>query len=307
MKRADIKQKQGHLSKWIIVAGFFVAVAVCVSVLCAFSAANHDVQAAPSQNLVRGLERKSGLIRTVGQDEFQFYQNISERDDTTRINSTNIENDQQSERNIQNTKDFINRVNAEFYIANQLGLCEPYSFKSFQRGMEKENNLRKIKKERGEVFYGPEQFNLTSYYTYVSSNLKLKTADKIIQSADSKMVDEAKQYFAKNKAKYDSISNIRYELSENGTVTTKELKQSDFITLKTTDGELFDFLYRGKNGEEKEYSLNDRMRKVKILSKSMDQSTFENSESTVMRDYVTLVYYDWLVDTVAKNNPVQFG
>ncbi len=286
----------------MVLACFVAAILVCFLVFCAFSNASRTVQKAQTNNPVRKLEQTTGFIRTVGQSEFNFYQQIAERNTVSASLSSQMDDNK-----LQKTKDYINRVNAAFYIANQLGLCEPYSFASFQREMEKENNLREVKKERGEVFYGPEQFNLVSYYDYQSSNLKLKVVDQIVRLADAGMADEAKQYFEKNKSKYDTIQEIRYEQNENGTVTEQNLKQSDFLTLKTTDGELFDFLIGGKPGETKEYSLNGQTRSVTIRSKDMEQATFENVQGDVMRDYVTLVYYDRLVSLVAKNNPVQFG
>ncbi|MBE6829254.1 MAG: hypothetical protein E7519_03485 [Ruminococcaceae bacterium] len=135
----------------------------------------------------------------------------------------------------------------------------------------------------------------------------MKIIDKIMQAADQSMVDQAKDYFEKNKTKYNTIKDIHYEIDENGAAKEKVLTQSEMGTLRTADGELFTFLYRGKSGDEKEYALNGQKRRVKILSVGREEATFESVKSLVMRDYVALVYYEYLVDLVSKNNPVEFS
>ena len=52
------------------------------------------------------------------------------------------------EEKAQKVKEYINSVNAVFYLGEKLGLCEPYSFGEMKLRMEQENASRKAKKQR---------------------------------------------------------------------------------------------------------------------------------------------------------------
>ena len=89
--------------------------------------------------ILKNLRSESGYIRTVGSEEYEFFEQLIKRDLEEEVSSEELE---------RLTKEKINRSNAEFLLANQMGLCKPYSFESFQLDMEHENTQRKIKKKR---------------------------------------------------------------------------------------------------------------------------------------------------------------
>lgn len=86
MRRKNGKKPDRHFSQTVIVFGFMVAAAACVFLFCAFLPSKVIGQGVETQNPVRGLEQKSGFIRTVGQEEFPFYQQIVAHDAPAGIN-----------------------------------------------------------------------------------------------------------------------------------------------------------------------------------------------------------------------------
>ncbi|MBE6829253.1 MAG: hypothetical protein E7519_03480 [Ruminococcaceae bacterium] len=129
MKKVNVKQGSKVFCKKFLIAGFALAFIIAVSIICAFAAGGGHTQKVAAENPVRRLEQKSGFIRTVNQNEYSFFKQIAEKNTDSKTNLQDVENE---------TKKIINQVNAEFYIANQLELCGPYSFESLQRDMDKE-------------------------------------------------------------------------------------------------------------------------------------------------------------------------
>lgn len=255
-------------------------------------------QPAQEPGVLDALESKAGYIRTVGEEEYAFYRNLVARDSEPGADEGEID---------RLTREKINRVNAEFMLANQMGLCEPYSFETLQRDMQRENDQRKIKKQNSEVFYGPEKFDLISYYSYLSGNLKLDMVTYVVENADGKLVEAAKAYYEQNMEKYQSIANIRYTLTENGASAEKTLPREEMSTLEKLDSELFEFLYNGSVGDELHYTYNDRERSVKIQAIEQEETSFESSMAVVMRDYVTNVYLENLIVSTMEKSPVEFA
>lgn len=250
-----------------------------------------------STNVLKELQNKTGYIRTVGKEEYEFFEKLVKRDATEELSDKELE---------ESTKAKINRVNAEFMLANQMGLCSPYSFESFLRDMENENSLRKLKKEKNEVFYGPESFNLITYYNYVSGNLKMDMVNFITENADKDVLNGAEQYFEDNKENYRTIEAISYVLTEDGNTNEKVLKREDMSSLEKTDAALFEFLYYGKENDTLQYVYNEILRDVKITLITYEELNFKNNKERVMRDYITNIYLEDLIRKTEEKNPVEF-
>lgn len=249
------------------------------------------------ESVLEQLKNKNGYIRTVGMEEYEFYKKLVDRDSSEEL--TEEELDAQ-------TREKVNRVNAEFMLANRMGLCNPYSFESFQRDMENENSQRRLKKEKGEVFYGPEEFDLITYYNYVSGNLKLDMVSYITENEDAEVIDGAEAYFEVNKENYRTIEKIIYLLTEGNRTEKQELVQDDMSTLEKTDSELFEFLYYGKENDTMQYLYNEVQRTVQIISIEYEELSFQNNMERVMRDYITNVYLEDWIQRIEEENPVEF-
>lgn len=290
MKRKNIK-KQGDKNNLIWILGI-VFVVITAFVFFLF----YETQP-KEQGVLEELKNETGYIRTIEEEEYEFFKTLVIRDLSEELSDEEIE---------EKTKQKINRVNAEFLLANQMGLYKPYSFESLQRDMENENSQRKIKKEKNEVFYGPEEFDLISYFNYVSGNLKLDMVQYITENADREVNDGAKAYFKDNKETYRTIEQIVYLLSEEGNVQEKTLLQQDMSSMEKTDSDLFEFLYYGKEGDKFSYSYNNVLREVEIKSIEYETLNYSNYAERVMRDYITNVYLEDLIQNVEEKNLVEF-
>lgn len=275
---------------WLTVPVFLIA---AVLAWIFYSGANFSKE----ESVLEQLKNKNGYIRTVGKEEYEFFLKMVDRDLPEDISDEELDI---------KTKEKINRVNAEFMLANQMELCSPYSFESFKRDMENENSQRKLKKEKNEVFYGPEKFDLITYYDYVSGNLKLDMVTYITENADSDVLAGAEAYFEEYAENYQTIEKIKYLLTEGDNTQELILLREEMSTLEKTDSVLFEFLYYGKKDDTMQYLYNDSQRTVQILSVEYEELSFKNNMERVVRDYITNVYLEDWIQKIEEENPVEF-
>lgn len=244
------------------------------------------------------LHDEQGYIRKVGTEEYDFFKKLVDRNLPDNLSEEELD---------ALTKEKINRSNAEFMLANQMDLCEPYSFENFRKDMENENSQRKLKKEKGEVFYGPVKFDLITYYYYVSTNQKLDMVSFVMENADEQVMEGARAYFEEFSEKYLTIEKIKYLLTENGEQQEKIIKREELSTLEKTDSILFEFLYYGKINDTMEYLYNNNQRIVQIISVEYEELSFENNIERVVRDYITNVYLEEWIQKIEENYPVEYN
>lgn len=290
MKKTE-KRKGSNFWKKYGAAG-----AVCLVLLAAVISLLFSRNEGPS--ILKDLRAKNGYIRTVESEEYEFFRKLVARDAVEDLTEEELK---------LKVEEKINRTNAEFLLGNQMGVCAPYSFESFQLDMERENSQRKLKKEKGEIFYGPVEFTLTAYYEYVSGNVKLDMVQFITANADREVQEGAKAYFQENKEKYRTIETVTYRLKENGKEEEKVVLYEDFSTLEKTDSELFEFLYNGKKGDVLNYAKQENSREVEILSVEYEKLTYKNNAERVMRDYITNVYLENWLQEIEENYPVEIN
>lgn len=250
------------------------------------------------ESLLEQMKDKQGYIRTVGLEEYEFFKKLVDRDLPEDVTEEELD---------ARTREKVNRANAEFMLASWMDLYKPYSFESFQRDMENENSQRKIKKENNEVFYGPEKFDLITYYSYVSANLKLDMVSYITENADATVLDGAKAYFEEHADNYLTIKKICYLLTEDGNTQEMVLEREELSSLEKTDSTLFEFLYYGKENDTMEYFYNEKQRTVQFLTVEYEELSLKNNIERVVRDYITNVYLeDWILK-IEEENPVEFN
>lgn len=249
-------------------------------------------------SLLLQMQSKQGYIRTVGNEEYEFFKKLVDRDQPDDITEEELD---------ALTREKVNRVNAEFMLASQMDLCNPYSFESFRRDMENENNQRKLKKEKKEVFYGPEKFDLITYFNYILSNHKLDMVTFIMENADAQVMEGSRAYFEEFSEKYLTIKEIKYLLSENSEQQEMIIKREELSTLEKTDSTLFEFLYYGEINDTMDYMYNNHQRTVQIISVEYEELSFENNIERVVRDYITNVYLEDWIQRIEENSPVEFN
>lgn len=284
--------------KHALLIGVGAAGAIAVIVLLMILLYHPDSSAEHSEGPIPKLENATEVYtRTISPEEYDFYYDMVERD---------LAPDSEQDTIAEKAKEKASRSVAEFSLGQKLGLCQPYSFESLQRDMEKENEERKLKKENGEVIYGPQRFDLMTYFQYITSNLKLDVVELLAANADEEMQKKAQTYFEENRAKYQTITNIRYTVTENGTTEEKNLPYEEMRTLANLDGPLFDFLYNGSPGETMDYVYADEQRTVAILAIDREDPDFMSVKTTAIEDYVSEIYYEELIQTEMEHNLLEF-
>lgn len=243
------------------------------------------------------LETASGGSRQVGAEEYEFFYKMVRRDSGNRGDEEALEAE---------TKDFINRQNAMFYLAELSGLTEPYSFEALQKSMEEENQRRKKMKENGETFYGLEQFDLDAYYQYLVSNLRLDILDYMVDHATEQMRQEGRSFFEQNLEDYQSIASVTYQEEIGGAARSYTISYEELRALQWTDSELFDFLLTAGPGLQMQTERLDGICTTTFVSVEKNTPTFEEAYGVVMKDFVYTCYYNDLLDIIADNNPVRF-
>ena len=236
-------------------------------------------------------------LHKLQQQEYDFYKYFVERDLTKEVSADELD---------QMIKDYINEVNAVFYLGNKLGLYESYSFDLLKLRMEQENRDRQLKLEKGEVVYGLEQFTLETFYQYERENLENDIIDYIMENADQSVIDQAEQYYDENKEAYKERESVAYEITYAGKTTEEESDRNELDLLGNADETLADFLEQGQIGESYTDTKDGEERTVVITGISYVEPDFEEDMSLAVRTYIRYQLFDEIIATVAENNPVEF-
>lgn len=297
MNRFRSEKTSGTRKKRILLISLAMGGAV-IAVILLMVLWYRPFSAPQAENAFRKLETASETYtRSVSAEEYEFYYHLAKRDLPADTEPAEME---------EKAKEMASRSVAEFSLGQKLGICQPYSFESLKRNMEKENEQRKVKKGSSEVVYGPEQFDLVSYYLYVAGNLEIDTVDYIAAHADDTMLQNAETYFEEHREEYRPITSIRYAMTEQDTTEEKTLLQEDMRTLERLDGELFAFLYYGKAGDTMEYYYGDVQRTVKILDIEREDPSFDDAREAALEDYIAEVYYEELVQNEMSHIRLEF-
>lgn len=80
-------------------------------------------------------------------------------------------------------------------LALEYGLTEDISYEGFLADLEKENQLRKEKKEQGEVIYGPMQLTANQYYSYRQAQWEQAVEELVEQEVITVSEEELKAYY----------------------------------------------------------------------------------------------------------------
>ena len=247
--------------------------------------------------LVSEIEQYSGYTRVISQEEYDFYTYFVKRDATKASSEEVLKED---------IENYANEINAIFYIGNQLDLCEPYSYEVLKMRMEQENDVRKIKKEKGEIIYGLEKFNLESYFLYIKDNLELDIIDYIVANADEKMLDQAEAYLEEQREQFVTRDSVTYELVVDGETSEVTVKRDELNFMGKSDMALADFLELAEEGEIYKDNYNGSERSVVLKEIVYSDIDFSSNKLNVLTSYVREKLYPSLIETVATNNQVEF-
>ncbi len=254
----------------------------------------YEKQKSPLIETIKGYK---GYIRTVGQEEYDFYAYFVERDLSGEIYPEELD---------EKIRTYINEVNAVFYLGNQLGLCEPYSFELLKLRMEQENNVRKVKLEQGEPIYGLKEFRLETYFQYVFTSLETDIIAYIEENADREIIRQAEEYYDANPDLFNIRKSVAYEITMQGKTEAETADREQLNFLGKSDMGLADFLEVGQPGDIYEDVLNGEKRKILLKNIEYTEKEGDMDKKTIIYRYILSELYPLLISSVARNNPVEF-
>ena len=247
--------------------------------------------------IIAQVEEFKGYTRYIGKEEYELCSYFALRDA-----AEDLSEEEKKER----VEAYINRVNAVFYLGNKLGLCEPYSFDVIKLRMEQENEIRKIKKEKGEPIYGLESFSLNTYFQYMLDTVEADLKTYLEGQADNEVIAAARKYFEENKEDFLYREEVVYTSEVAGREETLTADADMISFLGDADPGLADFLLVGEPGEVYEDIAGEGNRRVVIAEVKNSPDTFEHNRDAAIITYIYGPLYTQLIDMVAENNPVTY-
>ncbi|GMQ59065.1 hypothetical protein AN1V17_34620 [Vallitalea sediminicola] len=170
---------------------------------------------------------------------------------------------------------YMIRIKIEQLLFREKNIVEDISYKTYHRSFIKENERRKKAVDKGEIIYGPKQFQEDDYYNYLHSKRVLLL--KGILAADEYAIDDKKLkiYYDNSKERYldykkqDCIETRLIKISPLDRRDEK-LTVSDIKELIDTQDNIFDNMVDLKNIiEENGY-------KIDVIDRVFDETTARN-------------------------------
>lgn len=203
-------------------------------------------------------------------------------------------------------KEFISRYHAEFYLAQYVGVREDDSYEGLKEEWQKENASRQEMKQKGEIFYGPVEYEFSDYFEYIYSNLKLKNIEELVARADEQLIADAKVYYEENSADYDDLLSVTCMLSDGERTEEKVFSYDDIKSLQKTNEMVLNFIMDAEIGESMEYQNGDKTVTLQLLSKEIDHREFKEMQGVIMKDYVQREFYDEFISEIAEHLKISF-
>lgn len=249
------------------------------------------------KNLMEIVKEYKGYEREIGQEEYEFYTGFVKRELTEELTEQELE---------KRVRNYANETNALFFLANKLGVCEPYSHELLKMRMEQENALRKLKKEKGEVFYGPEQFTLEQFFQYTRDITEANLRTCLERWTDDGTIENAKVYYEEKKEKFRIRETVTYQVTKNDSTETITADRAQLNILANADPGLADFLELGQEKEQYEDVQEGGKRVVIIQEIRYNEDGFEANKEAAISAYIQQRLFPQLLQIVAENNPVSF-
>lgn len=250
-----------------------------------------------SSSLLKKLDSYRGYTRVISKDEYDFYEYFVERDLPEEVSAEELD---------ELVKEYAGKVNAAFYLGNQLDLCEPYSFEALQLRMEQENALRQVKLQQGEVVYGLEQFTLRTYFQYTMDNLQASLQQYLEENADKEILEMAEAYYEEHKEEFRNRVEVVYEVTVDGVTETLTADVDMLSILGKTDAGLADFLGIAEIDDTYKDVKNYQERTVVLKEVTYSEEGYENNADMALYRMVRNELYENVIENAAQNNPVEF-
>lgn len=238
-----------------------------------------------------------GYTRVVSAEEYEFYQYFVERELSGKVSAEELD---------RLVKEYASKVNAVFYLGNQLGFCEPYAFEVLKFRMEQENITRQIQLEEGEAIYGLEQFTMETYFQYTLDNLQADLQGYLEENADRKILKMAKNYYETHEEDFVYRKEVVYEQTLNDVTETVTADVDLLSFYGKADIGLADFLGTAQVGDTYEDDQDGKERKIVLKEITYSEKGFENNEKMAVYLLIREELYDKVIENTALNNPLEF-
>ena len=230
-----------------------------------------------------GAKQESPVIRVgehdISQEEYDLYCEIAKKDMVDRDDEEQVK---------EQGALYAAECYSLYEIASECGAEEMFSFEAFLGDLEEKNKENEEKLSDGDAVMGLIEFEEYDYFEYIMAQYRQKTIEKLSESPDEEIAESAESYYEEHKDSYIENAQYQYQATtKDGSKT--EINETDYQTITQSyhaSDMLGDVLLSGNIGET--YDLGDET--VTLLNREISYYSFEDVESTVIRDYVTEVY-----------------
>jgi len=246
------------------------------------------------------LVQSKTLNRRVSKSEYAFIMRQVKRDN---YDATAEELDEMTVR-------FIYEINARYAIGYQLGVSGLFTYEDMQVALAEENADRARMKATGEVFYGPESFDESTFFTSQYANLDNLIVNELhSRNVGDTIQEEVRVYFEGRRERYNYLESVTYEETINGHTEVKTAGRGDLRAMGfNEDHELQPFLLEAVIGSVYEDELLDiGPRTVTLLSADIFEPTFEEASFSATNDYLYLYYIPGLIDRSIELTRLRFS
>lgn len=287
-------------TKFIMLGVVAAIIVLCAAAVAASigSAQNNEQKPVwdelPISEKINGL---TGYSRTVTREEYEFYRELVRQNAASDVSEAELD---------KAAKTYIDEVSAKFYLGSKLNICEVYSFDAMKLRMEMENTDRKVKKAEGEVFYGPTEFTLETYFKYIYSNLESDLLRYLVSNADEEIISQAKKYYDGNPDAFTNVSSVTYRSTQNGAVTEKTIQRDEFKNMQKTDSELMDFFSNAEVGSKATVGSGETEAEVEVLNIGYETMDFEENSAEIVQYFIEEKLMPGYLSLIAENNPLVY-
>ena len=250
-----------------------------------------------NSTVLKTINSFQGYTRVVSAEEYEFYRYFVERDLPGKVS------DEELDRLV---KKYASEVNAVFYLGNQLGFCEPYSFELLKFRMEQENTNRQLQLEEGEAIYGLEQFTIETYFQYTMDNLQAKLQGYLEEHADEEILKLAKDYYENHEEDFIYRKEVVYEQTLDGVSETITADVDLLSFYGKADIGLADFLGTAREGDTYKDDRDGKERRVVLKEITYSEKGYKNNEKMAVYLLIREELYDKVIEDTARNNPLEF-
>ncbi|MDQ6423501.1 hypothetical protein RB620_29205 [Paenibacillus sp. LHD-117] len=224
---------------------------------------------------------------SIPNEEFSFYLDIVRSGELNREISDELK---------KKAMDYSKNVYAKLMLAERYQVINTYSFEKLQQAHNEENQKRKKMKKEGQVFYGPEQLELSDYFEYFLDEMTVTAIAEIAEKESASLEKDSKAYYDEIKDLF-SDETFLFDLvkqSPSGApdeIETFELNNDNRRILENTEPELLKLLETMQAGDEAPYIRNNEPHLIKLKSRTQQGLAFEENKEQAIKFYVNDVYY----------------